>query len=131
MQNLQLMAQPAKWESDLRAIALDVGVHEIWIEKVKLLTRPARTDALPEDSDGPLAEVAQMVSSYLTDDGALDELAAELKDLRDKLPAELHQGDGALGLDSREWLRGIVSGIEPLLHERLGRRRSTPPGDAS
>ena len=93
--------------------------------------RPAPSEAILDVSDGPLAEVAQLVASYLTDDGALDELAAELKDLRDKLPAELHQGADALGIESRDWLRAIVNGIEPLLHERLGRRAAVSSGDAS
>ncbi len=38
----ELMARPAKWEAEIRALALDAGGGDIWLEKVKLLTRPAR-----------------------------------------------------------------------------------------
>jgi hypothetical protein len=103
----ELLAQPKRLVGEIRNIANIHGGDQVWIEKVKVRTTVPKSAAEPLD-DGPLAELAHVIAFMKTDEASLAELAALLEPLHGKLPAELAEGNGALGLDqpSRlvEWL---------------------------
>ena len=117
--HVALVGQQSTWDSNFRAIAQDVGGDELWVEKIKFATRPRRAAAAASDPDGPLAEVSRLVQSLLGDDQQLQQLQAELADVRDKLPRELREGPDAWELTHATGFRQLLSEIEPLLHLRL------------
>ncbi|MFO0868192.1 MAG: DNA repair exonuclease [Pirellulales bacterium] len=119
-----LLARRSQWESDLRSYARHDGRDDVWIEKVRLRIEPPRVSQVEESLDGPLAEVFQRIGHYLTEPHVLEELAAELREMVDKIPDELKQVDEG-GIGTREWLTSLVSGLEPLLQARLN---PTSPG---
>ena len=162
----ELMARPAKWEAEIRALALDAGGGDIWLEKVKLLTRPARrgsgtssaiaaggtggaagTSAVGEDgvtagtgsdsdvsapdaadADGPLVAVRQFVVEAMTNDEVLDGLKEELEPLLLKLPSELREGIDSPLRSPRDWIRSLLTGVEPDIRNRLeSRSEDSPP----
>lgn len=115
-----LQGNQQQWDLNLRAIALDVGGQEIWVEQVRFATRSQSTmGAVP--SEGPLSEVDRLVEQLLQDERALADLCSVLHDLRDKLPAELSLTDG-VRIDDPQWLQSIVKEIPALLHDQLGQR---------
>jgi DNA repair exonuclease SbcCD nuclease subunit len=140
----ELMARPAKWEAEIRALAIDAGGGEIWLEKIKLLTRPARrapsggpaavngaattsgaealngADAANDaDPEGPLASVQRIVAEALADDETLDSLKQELEPLFLKLPPDLREGPDAPFGSLRDFVRSLLSGVEPDIRYRL------------
>jgi exonuclease SbcD len=119
----ELMARPAKWESDIRGIAMHGG-GDLWIEKVKFRVKPIAQEGEEAAHEGPLAEVSQLVAEYLASPESLDELSAVLKDVRDKLPAEIAETEDADEFGGREWLRAVVASVEPLLRDQLAGSRT-------
>ncbi len=103
----ELLAQPKRLVGEIRNTANIHGGDQVWIEKVKVRTTAPKSAAEPLD-DGPLAELAHVIAFMKTDENSLAELAALLEPLHGKLPAELAEGNGALGLDQPrrlvEWL---------------------------
>ena len=132
------MASPSTWEAELRAIAMDAGGGDVWLEKIKLLTRPCRrvaasaaasaaagaaaSDATGDataDADGPLLTVRQIIAEALARDEVLDSLKQELEPLFLKLPIDLREGRDAPFRSPRDFIRGLLGGIEPDIRHRL------------
>jgi DNA repair protein SbcD/Mre11 len=102
----KLIADPEKWRSELRAAANESGV--VWVEKIEMKTRPPAVSIVPDDA---LAELVRAVREIKADP---EPLRDEIKDLRQKLPAELKD---ELGFDD---LAPILDEVEELLAGRLG-----------
>lgn len=73
---------------DIQSIANDYGGDRVWIEKVRLRTRPERAVDTSAFDGGPLAELAGVVAAMKADPEALARAAAVLAPLREKLPRE-------------------------------------------
>ena len=110
----ELLAHPKRLVGEVRNIANLHGGDQVWIEKVKVRTHAPASAADPFD-DGPLAELSQVIALMKSDETFLAELAALLEPLHGKLPAELAEGEGALGLDQPHRLVEWLDEAEPLL----------------
>ncbi len=121
-----LAAEPLRSTSEIRALAQDVGSGELWIEKVELRT------SLPADcqsaltSDGPLGELLHYLAELKADSAQMISLVQSVADLRDRLPAELVEGSGAMRFDDPAELRGLVDHVEQLLVQQLLARGGSP-----
>lgn len=113
----ELHADPTAWANQVRAAALDLAPDRLWIEKVRLRTEPPR--GLDHLLEGPLQEILRVLEECRSDDAALREVAADLEDLRRKLPAELQQGPDALDLAAPEAVRRLLDEVRPMLLTRL------------
>ncbi|WP_152052778.1 metallophosphoesterase family protein [Tautonia marina] len=112
------VADSARWINEIRAEGLSIDGDRLWIERVKLSTRP-RLRASERDGDGPIDALMSLVDSYRTDEQKLRDLGDRLADLRRKLPSEFTTGDDPLSLDDPDWLREMLDRAGPLLLHRL------------
>lgn len=108
--------------AEIRNEAIRAGADRVWIEKVEFATRPlrARGKSSGDSLEGPAEVLLEMIQRYRTDASSLIELASELDDLRDKLPAELVESDdeAIAPRDSKDVLAKLDE-IEGLLRDRL------------
>ncbi|GBC61369.1 DNA repair exonuclease [Desulfonema ishimotonii] len=112
-----LAASPGHWISQIRAAALDACSGQIWVEKVKIRSRPpGRSEKI---SDGPVGEILEIFDAVRSDPALLDLLEKSLNDLSRKLPRELRDGDDGPDPANREWLAGMVESVRPMLLGRL------------
>ena len=90
----ELHARAAQLIEELRGIA--VGLGDIWLEKVKILT--SRRTSLEElvGEDTPLAGLLQAIAGLDFGGDALTTLVPDLANLKTKLPAELVATDSLL-----------------------------------
>ena len=117
-----LAAEPHRWTNEIRALAQDVGSGELWIEKVSMRTWTPADRASALAADGPIGELIQGIAELKSDPARLASLGGELEDLFDKLPPELKEGAGAIGLDRPERIREILAEAEQILvHQLLSR----------
>lgn len=114
--HLQLSKDAERWTAEVHALAARELGDRVWIERVRFRTAPPN-DELTELADGPLAELRQHLMSVRADDTHLHELAAELTDLKKKLPSDL--ADEIAPLDDPVWLRSLVDDAEQLLFSRM------------
>jgi exonuclease SbcD len=128
-----LLRAPEHWTAELRAMSLDLGQGDVWLERVKIETLAREASlagfdlAAREDALGQL--VAQIES--LTDDpSVLAPLAARFEDLKKRLPAQLTEGDDLtdgllrdrplLRLDEVDYIASLLPEVKELLLARLG-----------
>jgi hypothetical protein len=112
----RLHADSERYVNEVRSLALDRGQGRLWVEKVVVQTKPARSIVLP---DGPIDEIQEIIASLRGDPAAWKELAGELAELKRKLPAEFLQDPESPRLDDPAWLETLLDQVEPLLFEFL------------
>jgi exonuclease SbcD len=99
---------------EVRALTLDLS-GEAWLEKVEVGTRPLAQRAQLRAREDAIGELLRGLGALARDDAALLELAAELLELKRKLPPELREGPDAIDLDSPEALRSLLAEVEDTL----------------
>jgi DNA repair exonuclease SbcCD nuclease subunit len=110
----QLAARIERVTEEVRALTLDLS-SEAWLEKVELATRPLAERAPLREREDAIGELLRGLGNLAQDDAALLELAAELVELKRKLPPELREGPDAIDLESPEALRRLLSEVEQTL----------------
>lgn len=113
----RLLSDPEKSRAAVRARAAEFSTDRLWVEQVKIQTRPLRSASTV--GDGPIEELFTVLQELRSDESQFKGLSDLLKSLRLKLPPELMEGPEALALDSPAWLREILDAAEALLHDRL------------
>ncbi|HKO51204.1 MAG TPA: DNA repair exonuclease [Polyangiaceae bacterium] len=110
----QLAARFERVTEEVRALTLDLSA-EAWLEKVEIATRPVSQRVELREREDAIGELLRGLGKIAHDDAALLELAAELAELKRKLPAELREGPDAIDLESPEALRRLLTEVEQTL----------------
>ncbi len=103
---------------NLRALGTDIGGGQLWIEKVKVTTRPPLSAAALRSGDGAIAQLLHSIDELREDDAALLALVQSLGDLP-RLPAELTEDVDGVALTDPGFLRSQIEAVEQMLLERL------------
>jgi len=114
----KLLARRHQWGMDLRALALDLGAGQVWVEKTPLDTQAPREHA-PALEGGPLAALEQVLQELAGDLQALPEMAEALGKLRDKLPPALRSTPEMEALFGAAYAPGLAAEVRALLADRL------------
>ncbi|HEX2670140.1 MAG TPA: DNA repair exonuclease [Polyangiaceae bacterium] len=110
----QLAARSERVVEEVRALTLDLP-GEAWLEKVEIATRPSAERAVLREREDAIGELVRGLGNLSRDDAALAELAAELLELKRKLPPELREGPDAIDLESPEAMRRLLAEVEQTL----------------
>jgi DNA repair exonuclease SbcCD nuclease subunit len=115
-----------RFEQELRVAALDVGRDAAWLEKVKLRTRPEGDPLLLRARNDPLGALLRALDGLRNDETELGLLAAELSELKRKLPRELLEGPEAARIGDGPGVRALLDDIEGLLLPLLSEEGTEP-----
>ena len=119
----KLLAKKDDWAYEIRSLGNQHGSNRVWVEAVKLRTRPLRI-GVDEPVDGPLGELDRLLAELRGDDRLLKTFAdRELADLRKKIPPELRRAE-LVDLDATDWLRSVLDQVRPLLADRFEASRA-------
>ena len=110
----QLAARIERLTDEVRALTLDLPA-EAWLEKVELSTRPLSERLDLREREDAIGELLRGLGNLAHDDAALVELAAELLELKRKLPPELREGPDAIDLESPQAIRRLLAEVEQTL----------------
>jgi DNA repair exonuclease SbcCD nuclease subunit len=114
-----ISSRPEVVTEQLRAVALDVSSGSAWVEKVDCRVRPALDLEQLALGDDPVGLLVRELRTLSADSDALALLASEtLRELKQKLPAELAQAD-VLRFDATEVLKELLTQAEADLIARL------------
>lgn len=114
-----LSADPERCKQVVRSAALTVAGDRVWIEKVKILTRPQGKNPSPDPDSGPALALNQYLEVLRSDPTALSFLGDSLTDLIRKLPPELRQNGQFLRSDDPEYIRNLLDQSYALLIQKL------------
>jgi DNA repair exonuclease SbcCD nuclease subunit len=114
-----LHSDSVHWVQEYRALASGLGGAGLWLEKVAIETRQAvALDELLERDDA-LGGLLRAIDELEMDASGVEELAAEVADLRQKLPPELLGGEDRYDPTDPRYLAGLMEDIKQLLVHRL------------
>ena len=115
-----LVSSPDQWVNEIRNQAMSLAGDQVWIEKVRLNTRLPAGGELLDSDDGPLGELHRLMGELNGNSAQLEELAAGLKPLRQKLAGVLTADELELLLpESPEELQQFVATAGEMLLGRL------------
>jgi DNA repair protein SbcD/Mre11 len=117
----RIAGDPEYWRHAVRASALSAFGERVWIEKIRIETRPVQPPGRKNADPGPLRELEALTAAIKNDSRILNDLAEELAPLFRKLPVEYRQGMDALQPDNADQMRRIIDQSHDLLVRRLMR----------
>jgi DNA repair protein SbcD/Mre11 len=114
-----LARDPTRWESEIRALAIDVGGDECWLERVDGRGLSIVDDAWKSADTDLVAELLAAISKARAAPAELSELRESVRHLTSKLPAEIDRVDPSLRLLDDAAVRSLLDDVERLLLVRL------------
>lgn len=111
-----LQAQKRQLIDDVRALSIDVGHGEIWIEKISIQTSPPRRQPSSELPEGAIQELAAMFQTARDQPSQLTQFGFDLSDALKKLPPELA---ASINVEDTQQLNDLICEAEALLMAQL------------
>ncbi|MDY6880262.1 MAG: DNA repair exonuclease [Desulfatiglans sp.] len=119
----ELASHLEQWTNEIRSVAADMSGASVWVEKVKFSTSPPLSHKDRVLSDGAIGELVHLFEELRLNPDCLHDLALELEDLGRKMPTELKEDPEGILLNDPDWLESILDQVQPMLLERLIRKR--------
>ncbi len=113
----ELHSHSDRWINEIRAVATDAGLGNVWVEKISLQTQPLSINTVQDG--GPLEELSNFLRTLPQDGDSLQALTSELRFLRNALPVEARQRDDGIDPGNTDTIRQLLNGVEELLMARL------------
>lgn len=113
-----LSASPEQYANEIRAAATDVATDAVFVENVFFHTHTTLDLAQVRAQNDAIGELSRSLDAMKNDGASLTLLAAELAELKQKLPLELREGEGALTFDEPH-MRELLVEVEEMLVPRL------------
>src|SRR5262249_32199046 len=113
-----LVASSEQYANEIRVAATDLADDAVFVENVIFDTHTAIDLAAIRAQKDAIGELARSLQTMKDDAAELRLLAAELADMKQKLPFELREGDGALAFDEAH-MRAVIRDVEQMLVPRL------------
>jgi DNA repair exonuclease SbcCD nuclease subunit len=100
----ELVQDRIRAANEVRQCAANV-TDRIWVEQIHLHTKACSGTTL---DSGPIGEIDDVVRAFKAGPAALDEVMDVLKQLNDKLPAELREGREPISLNDGAFLHNLI-----------------------
>jgi exonuclease SbcD len=116
-----VMRTRERLDSEVRALATELGPGEAWVERILWKTEAPRSQAVNDDAVG---ETLKLLRETAVDETALDELAESLKPFAVKLPADVKLGSEGIDPGDPETLARFLREAERELPSLLAKDRA-------
>jgi len=114
----EILSDTERWLNETRALAIDAGSGQLWVEKVKFDLSPPLSDQPFQRAEGALGELLKLFDELQAGPQGKLQLFDELQDLQRKLPHELKM-ELELKNGGEEWLKYLMTRVRPMLVRRL------------
>ena len=101
--------------NNFRSIALEVGLGDIWIEKVKMETSRINDVEELKTQHTPVAMILDYIQEVATDEDTLQELLSEFQDLHHALPYESRNSEEGFDFNDTELIKTRIQDVEELI----------------
>ena len=115
----ELAANKERWTNEIRSKGIEISGGQAWVEKVKFLTENRESQEAIIEAGGPLADLLKGIVELQANDALLEKIMADFKDLKDKIPNVLLEGDDAIQLESIDTYRAAADDSKQLIVDRI------------
>jgi DNA repair exonuclease SbcCD nuclease subunit len=116
-----LVRERERLDSELRGVATDLGIEQVWLERIDWQTEAPRSSTVSDDAVGETLKILRNASE---DPQILATLADGLRPLALKLPAEVKVGPDGIDPADPETLKRILSDVQRTLPSLLIDRKA-------
>lgn len=116
-----LARERERMESELRGLATDLGVEQIWLERIDWQTAAPRSATTSDDAVGETLKVLRRATE---DPDTLARIAEGLRPLAVKLPAEVKSGPDGIDPTDTEVLARVLADVQLSLPSLLVERKA-------
>jgi DNA repair protein SbcD/Mre11 len=111
----ELIVEKDHFINNIRSLSLEVGLGDVWVEKVKIETsRMINIEELKEQHT-PIAVILDFIKDVGNDDDRLRELLIEFQDIHQALPFEIRNGEEGINFNDTEIIKKRLSDVEDLI----------------
>lgn len=101
--------------NNIRSLSLEVGLGDVWVEKVKIkTTRQINIEELKAQHT-PVAVILDYIKDIKVDEEILKSLLSEFQDIQQALPYELRNKDEGFNFNDPEFIKKRLSDVEDLI----------------
>jgi exonuclease SbcD len=101
--------------NNLRSMALEIGMGDIWVEKVKIeTTRIINIEEL-KARHTPIAAILDFIGEAAVNEELLQELLAEFQDIQQAIPYEIKNGKDGFNFNDTELIKKRLTNVEDLI----------------
>jgi exonuclease SbcD len=111
----ELIVDKDHFTNNLRALSLEVGLGDIWIEKIKVETSRLIDVEELKAKHTPIAVILDFIKDVAADDLMLSELLSEFQDIQQALPYELRSGEDGFNFNDPNLIKKRLSDVEDLI----------------
>jgi exonuclease SbcD len=116
-----LVRERERMDSELRGLATDLGVEQVWLERIDWQTQALRSSTVSDDAVGEALKILRNASE---DPQILATLADGLRPLALKLPAEVKAGPEGIDPTDPETLKRVLADVQRTLPSLLVERKA-------
>jgi DNA repair protein SbcD/Mre11 len=111
----ELIVDKDHFINNIRSLSLEVGLGDVWVEKVKVeTTRVMNIEELKEQHT-PIAVILDFIKTVGLDEDMLKELLLEFQDIQQALPFELRNGEDGFNFNHTEVIKKRLTDVEDLI----------------
>jgi len=114
-----LTREPEAYTQQIRAVGIEAGRGDIWIERVVLGTSPQVSEENQRARDDGIGELLRAIEDVLGDELVLADIQSHMAHLIDKLPAEVRSAGELADSGDNHHVRALVARAQSLLLARL------------
>jgi DNA repair exonuclease SbcCD nuclease subunit len=104
----ELHRRSSKLKASLQATTVTYGCDQVWLEELKVRSRPVQGKSVPLDVDGPMESLSAMIGELRQDPEAGGLIEHELRSLIKKLPVELVDDKQTLPIEDDQWIAELI-----------------------
>jgi DNA repair protein SbcD/Mre11 len=111
----ELIVDKDHFINNIRSLSLEVGLGDVWVEKVKIeTTRMINIDELKEQHT-PIAVILDFIKDVGMDEDMLRELLIEFQDIQQSLPFEMRNGEEGFNFNNTDVIKKRLTDVEDLI----------------
>jgi DNA repair protein SbcD/Mre11 len=111
----ELIVEKDHFINNIRSLSLEVGLGDVWVEKVKIETsRMINIEELKEQHT-PIAVILDFIKDVGNDDDRLRELLIEFQDIHQALPFEIRNGEEGINFNDTDIIKKRLTDVEDLI----------------
>lgn len=111
----ELIVAKEHFINNIRSISLEVGLGDIWVEKIKIETSHLINIEDLKAQHTPVAVILDYINDIEKDEEKLKEFLAEFEDITQALPYELRSGEEGFDFNDTGLIKKRLADVEDLL----------------
>jgi DNA repair protein SbcD/Mre11 len=101
--------------NNIRSLSLEVGLGDVWVEKVKIeTTRKTNIEEIKEQHT-PVAVILDFIKDIANDEEMLQSLLSEFQDIQQALPYDLKNNEDGFNFTNIEAIKKMLPEVEDLI----------------